>query len=1366
MPADANNFACPTYFDEQSGTAASYCPAGCAYTATVSDSCTSTATATATTTDTARCTLTPTTDFGVNPGSCAAVGATATCALVAGTYSGTPSDTVVTVESCTSTLVATVTTTDTASCNLSPTADSGATDGTCAIATGWSCADKIGDGATTVDPVTHTDCGVGWDAGGTSALTAAFDVTIAAHKSACCTQCASGTWAPAGATACAAHTTDACATGSGWAGSTTADDGACTACAAGKYNNAADTSICGDCAAGSVVEVGAGNGAATTAGTSCTSCTATTNNDHDGDSSTACQANTVTACATAGEGFTAGTALSDATCTACVIGTTFTAGGGTAACATSVVTCGTAGEGNVASADAISANTCAVCPVNTYAAAGDGSCLETCADGFVIEVGTGTGAVVSAGTTCTTCAAGTDFDHDGIPSTACQAIATGASTPSAITACVAGEGFVAASATADAHCVNCAAGVNFDDHTAAGGSCVAITPTVCAAGSGYASDATATTDDTAAACTACTAGKFSAGTQALCTDCTVGTWSAASATTCTPCASGTTTAGTGAAGPTATACVVAVDIPVSIAACDYVAAYTPTCPAGCDGQAASNCPGGCDYVPRMDEETADRAACGSEDADCIYIEAGSGAGVRPDVFQDCIAMDMCTYSYVFDGSPGCPTGCSQPASTVYDPRVKCVKDEQQALCQAASVSARACANATLALPHNCEYVGTNCDAVAVDASFCELQRNDQNGWSGPDDGPADMITLPQMTFACPPTAACDYAWAISPYVPAACDTVCGQHELQRHRTVTCLGPFGDTTIAAATAAKPVELTISAAAVASGDTVTIVGITGDMGVDVLNKRSFVAVVTEGANGTAATKITLYTDASRSTGVDTTGKTCTSGGMLAIGHALAPEAECLHDVSGAGVKPLTSATCAATRACAVDMCSGNTDATMDYTCPAGTRKTGSDGILCPRDADCAGEWSTCSSSCLRTYRVTDRGAGSGAPCPVGHGETQQCMGGEGDCPVDADCVGSWSRCYGDCTRHYQVLSAATGAGAPCPVDDGTEGVCTPGDDACPLDTDCVGAWTTCMASCAPKTYAVTTAQSGNGVACPVVDGSTLMCAHDDDQCVWSDCVGSWDTSTCTVGCTERKTYTIETQRTGSGARCPVAAGDTMLCQPGDGDCPDGVVSANCAGSYGTCAMDCIQRYEAHTPATGTGTCAFGGTSRACSGGNCPSECTINTPLLPKLMGDCNPGVFNHGDSCRMACATGYTYGGIVVCNNGQILSSAVCMVVPAGAAEVPASTTLQGAISEDSFRAGVEDANDGAQVSITSYEMSVDMDTRCDFVLFCSLCCSHVHSFQTHISVGTGTGSRSLRPLCRQQRASCSSSRAWRRASVCL
>ena len=47
----------------------------------------------------------------------------------------------------------------------------------------------------------------------------------------------------------------------------------CTACPAGKYTAAGNTATaCTDCAAGSIVEVGAGNGIATTGGTTCTPC--------------------------------------------------------------------------------------------------------------------------------------------------------------------------------------------------------------------------------------------------------------------------------------------------------------------------------------------------------------------------------------------------------------------------------------------------------------------------------------------------------------------------------------------------------------------------------------------------------------------------------------------------------------------------------------------------------------------------------------------------------------------------------------------------------------------------------------------------------------------------------------------------------------------------------------------------------------------------------------------------------------------------------------------------------------------------------------------------------------------------------------
>jgi hypothetical protein len=54
-----------------------------------------------------------------------------------------------------------------------------------------------------------------------------------------------------------------------------------------------------------------------------------------------------------------------------------------------------------------------------------------------------------------------------------------------------------------------------------------------------------------------------------------------------------------------------------------------------------------------------------------------------------------------------------------------------------------------------------------------------------------------------------------------------------------------------------------------------------------------------------------------------------------------------------------------------------------------------------------------------------------------------------------------------------------------------LCAPGEGACPLDIDCVGSWSSCTAGCGTKTYAVTTAASGQGDPCPVVHGSTLAC-----------------------------------------------------------------------------------------------------------------------------------------------------------------------------------------------------------------------------------------------------------------------------------
>merc|ERR1719424_1010809 len=87
---------------------AATCGTGCTYTApedAVVESCTA-PDPVVTESDTTACTLASSEDFGVTPGTCAdADSGVATCAYVAGAYSGDPLDTIDTADSCTSTTV-------------------------------------------------------------------------------------------------------------------------------------------------------------------------------------------------------------------------------------------------------------------------------------------------------------------------------------------------------------------------------------------------------------------------------------------------------------------------------------------------------------------------------------------------------------------------------------------------------------------------------------------------------------------------------------------------------------------------------------------------------------------------------------------------------------------------------------------------------------------------------------------------------------------------------------------------------------------------------------------------------------------------------------------------------------------------------------------------------------------------------------------------------------------------------------------------------------------------------------------------------------------------------------------------------------
>ena len=48
---------------------------------------------------------------------------------------------------------------------------------------------------------------------------------------------------------------------------------------------------------------------------------------------------------------------------------------------------------------------------------------------------------------------------------------------------------------------------------------------------------------------------------------------------------------------------------------------------------------------------------------------------------------------------------------------------------------------------------------------------------------------------------------------------------------------------------------------------------------------------------------------------------------------------------------------------------------------------------------GGWSTCDSSCSKTYNVTSEAVGTGAACTVANGLTADCVPGEGACPASA-------------------------------------------------------------------------------------------------------------------------------------------------------------------------------------------------------------------------------------------------------------------------------------------------------------------------------------------------------------------------------
>ena len=230
-------------------------------------------------------------------------------------------------------------------------------------------------------------------------------------------------------------------------------------------------------------------------------------------------------------------------------------------------------------------------------------------------------------------------------------------------------------------------------------------------------------------------------------------------------------------------------------------------------------------------------------------------------------------------------------------------------------------------------------------------------------------------------------------------------------------------------------------------------------------------------------------------------------------------------------------------------------------------------CGPTANCFGTWSTCAADCQpKVYSISSPLTGDGYQCPYDDSATQPCAAGEDACPVDTNCVGSWSSCTADCSNKvFTIATAQSGQGTQCSAGAGATLMCAAGEDLCPVDTNCVGSWSSCAADCSNKVFTVTTVRSGQGAQCVTSDAATVACRAGEDYCPPdADCVGAW--GTCASSCV--KTFSVSTGQSGQGAQCTsqdgsvAQDGDPLPCDPGVGLCP--LPGTVCSAGSGNRAM----------------------------------------------------------------------------------------------------------------------------------------------------------------------------------------------------
>jgi len=162
-------------------------------------------------------------------------------------------------------------------------------------------------------------------------------------------------------------------------------------------------------------------------------------------------------------------------------------------------------------------------------------------------------------------------------------------------------------------------------------------------------------------------------------------------------------------------------------------------------------------------------------------------------------------------------------------------------------------------------------------------------------------------------------------------------------------------------------------------------------------------------------------------------------------------------------------------------------------------------CPNSVnkDCLGTWDACTAACetsaQRTFRKTQNKSGTGSACPT----TTNCQPGNGGCKADSgsgpnkNCLGTWSTCTSACeTKEQRIFTetqAKSGTGSACP----TTNDCQPGVGLCPLNKDCLGTWSACTSKCeasALRIFTKTQDKSGTGSECP----TTTDCTPGKGEC----------------------------------------------------------------------------------------------------------------------------------------------------------------------------------------------------------------------------------------------------------------------------